>query len=323
MAAALITGITGQDGGYLADQLTGQGWSVHGIVRPGEDVPDHLPSSVTLHEAELLDGDLLEAIVSKVAPAEIYNLAGLSSVARSWDDPVQTMRVNAEVVARLLELAHQSPGTVRVLQASSAEMFAGSGVAPQTESTPIVPTSPYGVAKACAHHLVGVYRARGLHAVSAILYNHESPRRPASFVTRKITSTVAAIADGRADQLVLGSLDSRRDWGWAPEYVDAMTRALRFEAAQDWVIATGRSHSVRDFVEAAFRHVGVTHWQDYVSTDAAFLRPVDAPDLVGDASKARRLLGWTPRVGLAELVGRMVDTDRDGSTASALAPSGQ
>jgi GDPmannose 4,6-dehydratase len=312
VAQALITGITGQDGGYLADQLTAQGWSVHGVVRPGEDVPNHVPPTVTVHEAELLDSDRLESIISQVGPTEIYNLVGLSSVALSWKDPVLTMRVNAEVVARLLEAVRVAGQDVRVLQASSAEIFAGSGVVPQTESTPVVPTSPYGVSKASAHHLVTIYRARGVHAVNAILYNHESPHRPTTFVTRKITGTVAAIADGRAGELVLGSLEARRDWGWAPEYVDAMTRAVRFETAQDWVIATGRSYSVRDFVKAAFSHVGIDDWENYVSTDPAFVRPTDALDLVGDASKAQRLLGWSARVQLDELVGRMVDADRDG-----------
>ena len=311
MPTALVTGITGQDGGYLAEQLVADGWQVHGVRRPREQVPGHLPSPVVVHEAELLDGSF-DAVFSDVAPDEVYNFAGVSSVALSWQDPVTTARVNGEFVARLLELAWQAPQPVRVLQASSAEVFAGSGVVPQDESTPLAPRSPYGASKAFAHHLVQVYRARGLHAVNAVLYNHESPRRPATFVTRKITSTVAAIADGRADGLVLGSLGARRDWGWAPEYVAGMALALRYPAPQDWVLATGTSYAVSDFVAAAFAHVGITDWERYVSTDPEFVRPTEAPELVGDASKAGALLGWQATVGLAELVGRMVDVDRAG-----------
>jgi len=306
---ALVTGITGQDGGYLAEQLLDAGFAVHGVRRPGEPVPDHVPPSVTVHEAELLDGSF-DAVFTEVGPDEVYNFAGVSSVALSWQDPVTTARVNGEFVARLLELAWQAPQSVRVLQASSAEVFAGSGVVPQDETTPLAPRSPYGASKAFAHHLVQVYRARGLHAVNAVLYNHESPRRPETFVTRKITRAVAAIADGGADELVLGSLDARRDWGWAPEYVAGMSSALRHAEPQDWVLATGTSYSVSDFVAAAFAHVGIVDWQRHVSTDPSFVRPTEAPDLVGDASKAAELLGWTATVGLPELVGRMVDADR-------------
>ena len=307
---ALVTGITGQDGGYLTELLLSQGVTVHGITRPGEQPPAHLPAGVVLHEADLLDGDRLSRLIREIAPDEIYNLAGLSSVAESWEHPVFSARVNGEVVARLLELAWRMPTPVRFLQASSAEIFAGSGVVPQNEDTPVSPRSPYGASKAFAHQMVQVYRARGMHAINTVLYNHESPRRPTTFVTRKITSTVAAIADGRASELVLGSLDSRRDWGWAPEYVMGMTLALRYDSPQDWVLATGRAYAVREFVAAAFAHVGITNWEAYVRTDAAFTRPTDAPELVGDAGKAARLLGWTPQVGLAELVGRMVDADR-------------
>lgn len=307
---ALVTGVTGQDGGYLAELLLGQGVAVHGVTRAGEVPPDHLPAEVVLHEADLLDEGAAAGLLAEVGPGEVYNLVGVSSVAQSWQDPVLTARVNGEVVARLLQAAWDQPGAVRFLQASSAEIFAGSGVVPQDEKTPVTPRSPYGASKAFAHQLVQVYRARGMHAVNAVLYNHESPRRPTTFVTRKITSTVAAIADGRADELVLGSLDAVRDWGWAPEYLDGMVRAIRFDDPQDWVLATGTAHSVRDFVAAAFAHVGIDDWQARVRTDPAFVRPTDAPELVGDAGKAARLLGWVPQVGLAELVGRMVDADR-------------
>lgn len=280
---------------------------MHGIVRHGEVLPQHLPREVVLHEAELLDDSLDEAF-GAAAPDEVYNLAGLSSVALSWQEPVLTARVNGEAAARLLELARLSGA--RFLQASSAEIFAGSGVVPQDESTPLAPRSPYGASKAFAHQLVQVYRARGVHAVNAVLYNHESPRRPPTFVTRKITSAVAAIADGRTSELVLGSLDARRDWGWAPEYVEGMVRALRHESPEDFVLATGEAHSVEEFVAAAFAHVGVEDWQRHVRTDEAFVRPTDAPELVGVAAKAKELLGWVPQVRLPELVGRMVDADR-------------
>lgn len=282
---------------------------MHGVVRPGDAVPPHLPAGVVVHEAGLLD-DSLDAAYAAVSPDEVFHLAGVSSVALSWEQPLLTARVNGESTARLLELASRSGA--RFLQASSAEVFAGSGVVPQDEATPLAPRSPYGASKAFAHQLVQVYRARGTHAVNAVLYNHESPRRPATFVTRKITSTVAAIADGRASELVLGSLDARRDWGWAPEYVEGMVRALRHDSPEDFVLATGTSSSVQDFVAAAFARVGIRDWQAHVRTDPRFVRPADAPELVGDASKAARLLGWRAQVGFAELVGRMVDADRQG-----------
>jgi len=198
---------------------------------------------------------------------------------------------------------------VRLVQASSAEIFGEPAVSPQDESTPIRPVNPYGAAKAYAHLMVDVYRRRDLHAVSAILYNHESPRRPTQFVTRKITSTVAAIAKGRSDGLALGNLDARRDWGWAPDYVDAMVRAARADEPRDYVVATGVGHSVRDFVAAAFRRAGIDDWSDLVTVDPEFVRPADPTDLTGDATRARELLGWSPTVGFEELVGRMVDAD--------------
>jgi GDPmannose 4,6-dehydratase len=188
-------------------------------------------------------------------------------------------------------------------------MFGMPAHSPQSETTPIAPVSPYGAAKAFAHHLVGVYRARGLHAVSCILYNHESPRRPPQFVTRKITRAAALIALGRQDSLELGSLDVRRDWGWAPDYVDAMVRAIRYPHPHDFIIATGESHSVADFVEAAFSHAGLSPWQRYVSLDESLIRPVDAAELVGDSRKARKMLGWRPVVNFDDMVRRMVDND--------------
>jgi GDPmannose 4,6-dehydratase len=314
---ALITGLTGQDGSYLAERLVAEGWIVHGTVRPGDELPDYVVSlgaALVLHEVDLCDTKRLEQLLLETAPAEIYNLAGVSSVGLSWQQPVLTAEVNAIAVSALLEgvqrLQEAAGHRVRFLQASSAELFAGATSSPQDETTAITPRSPYGAAKAHAHHLCQLYRGVDVHASTVILYNHESPRRPDSFVTRKITKTVAAIADGTADELVLGNLTPRRDWGWAPEYVDAMIRALRHDTPDDFVVATGVGHSVADFVAAAFVRVGITDWQPYVRTDAAFSRSVDPVELVGNAGKAADLLGWRPVVGFTELVGRMVDADR-------------
>lgn len=314
---ALVTGVTGQDGGYLTEQLVADGWQVHGTRLLAEQVPAHLTAlggAVTVHEVDLRDGARLEVLLAQTRPDEVYNLAGVSSVAMSWDQPVLTAQVNGVAVAGLLHAIvrqEQAQGTgIRYLQASSAELFAGSTAAPQDERTEIAPRSPYGAAKAFAHHLVQLYRGAGVHASSVILYNHESPRRPDSFVTRKITRTVAGIADGTASRLALGNLSPRRDWGWAPEYVDAMVRVLRHGTPDDFVIATGVGHSVADFVAAAFARIGIEDWRAHVDLDPAFARAVDPVELVGDASKARELLGWVPRVGFTELVGRMVDADR-------------
>ena len=315
-STALITGITGQDGGYLAERLLGEGCVVHGLVHDGDPhVADLLARcpDVVLHDGDLTDEGSLGRVVTASDPDEVYNFAGISSVAFSWERPVLTADVTALGAARLLEQVWQrqeSTGrSVRFVQASSAEIFGNAQTAPQDESTPVHPNSPYGAAKAFAHQLVGVYRGRGMHAVSAILYNHESPRRPATFVTRKITRTAARIAQGLETELVLGNLDARRDWGWAPDYVDAMVRAARHDEPGDYVVATGTAHSVREFVGAAFARAGVTGWEDLVRVDPAFFRPVDAAEQVGDPALARSVLGWEPTVGFSELVGRMVDAD--------------
>ena len=316
MVAALITGITGQDGGYLAERLLGEGYAVHGLVHDGDlgiaDLTRRCPDAV-LHQGDLTDDPSLAALVHASQPDEVYNFAGISSVAFSWERPVLTADVTALGAARLLEQVWQhqerSGTAVRFVQASSAELFGNAEVAPQDEDTPIRPTSPYGASKAFAHQLVGVYRARGMHAVSAILYNHESPRRPPTFVTRKITRAAARISQGLERELVLGNLDARRDWGWAPDYVDAMVRAARHSTARDYVVATGEAHSVRDFVAAAFARAGVPDWEDRVRVDAAFVRPTDAALQVGNPARARAELGWAPTVDFQELVGRMVDAD--------------
>ncbi|HUR14782.1 MAG TPA: GDP-mannose 4,6-dehydratase [Mycobacteriales bacterium] len=317
MTSVLVTGVTGQDGGYLAERLVHEGCTVHGLVHAGDphvgSLVDRLPE-VELHEGDLTDTASLERVVELVAPDEVYNLAGVSSVARSWSEPVLTGDVTGLGVARLLEVLARSGRDVRFVQASSAEVFGNAAIAPQDESTPLAPSSPYGVAKVFAHQLVGLYRGQGMHAVSLILYNHESPRRPLSFVTRKITHTVARIAQGLEDVLVLGNVEARRDWGWAPDYVDAMVRAARHESADDYVVATGEAHSVEEFALAAFARAGI---EPRIVVDPSLARPGDPALLVGDASRARTVLGWAPTVAFSELVGRMVDADLAGNTALA------
>jgi GDPmannose 4,6-dehydratase len=312
---ALVTGATGQDGSYLIERLLAEGAEVHALVRteetaPGESAP---PPSVRRHLGDLADGAGLEALVAGVEPTEIYNLGGLSSVALSWQEPGRTAQVSGVAVGHLLKGAHElqeRTGTpVRFVQASSAEIFGHARQVPQDESTAIAPVTPYGAAKAYAHHLVNVYRARGLHATSCILYNHESPRRPETFVTRKITVGAARIARGLQQELAMGNLDARRDWGWAPDYVAAMVLAARAEAARDYVIATGVAHSVREFVAAAFAAAGIDDWERHVTLDPRFARPSDAPEQVGDPSRARELLGWAPAHGFEDVVSRMVAHD--------------
>jgi GDPmannose 4,6-dehydratase len=316
MQTAFVTGITGQDGGYLAERLVGEGWQVHGLVHS----PDHARAElmertpeVVLHEGDLGDASRLSAVLDEVRPSEIYNLGGISSVALSWQAPVLTAAVNGLGAAGLLEAAwslqERHGAQVRVAHASSAEIFGAPAVSPQDENTPIRPHTPYGASKAFAHHLVDVYRRRGLFATACILYNHESPRRPETFVTRKITLAAARIAHGAQQTLALGNLDARRDWGWAPDYVDGLIRAIRHDEAQDYVLATGISHSVRDFVEAAFTHAGIADWTQWVEVEAALTRLGDAVEQRGDATRAGAMLGWTPSASFADVVHRMVDAD--------------
>lgn len=311
MPVALVTGIAGQDGFYLSHLLSDRGYTVHGLVAPQTDTGDVLETA-TLHAADLADPASAADLVRRIAPDHLYHLAGVSSVAASWADPVGTMAVNATAAIALLEAVWQLGELghpVRFVQASSAEVFGEPAQAPQTERTPIHPLNPYGVSKAAAHHAVGVYRARGLHASSLILYNHESPRRPMAFVTRKISSTVAAIARGEATELRLGNLEARRDWGWAPDFVEAMHLAAAHPDPGDYVIATGTSHSVREFVAAAFARAGISDWERYVVVDPAFYRPADSTELRGDAGRARATLGWEPRTTFTEMVHALVDAD--------------
>ena len=320
MRRAFVTGITGQDGGYLAERLLAEGVEVHGMVRAGDDnaageLRGRAPG-VVLHDGDLGDAERVGWLVADLRPDEIYNLAGISSVAYSWQEPILTARLSGVGAATLFEAAWQvqerSGRRVACLQASSAEIFGNADAFPQDESTPVRPVSPYGAAKAYAHHMSGVYRSRGLHVATCIFYNHESPRRPLAFVTRKISAGAARIGLVGSGVIRLGNLEAARDWGWAPDYVDAMVRAVRHESADDFVVATGQTHTVADFAEAALRRAGVgDDWREHVEVDPALLRPVDAPRLVGDASKAGRQLGWAPTVGFEELVGRMVDHDLD------------
>lgn len=311
MTRALITGVGGQDGRYLTGLLLADGYEVHGVVRESDDTG--LDPRVVTHLADLGDSDRLRQTVLDVEPDEIYNLAAISSVALSWKQPLETARVNGLSVAALLDAAQElNSGRdtgPRFVQASSAEIFGQAEESPQTERTPVRPVSPYGASKAYAHHLVGVYRARGLFASSCILYNHESPIRPPAFVTRKITQGAARIARGLQDELVLGNLDARRDWGWAPDYASALHLAATAGAPDDFVIATGRTHSVRDFVAAAFARAGVSDWEDRVRVSEEFSRPVDPTLQIGDATHAREVLGWHPTLSFEEIVGAMVDHD--------------
>ena len=312
MTRAFITGATGQDGTYLSRHLHALGYEVHGLVRAADPAPSH-PDEIIVHEGDLTDRRALAALLDDVRPTQIYNLGGISSVALCWTEPVLAAEVNGAAAVFLMEAAwklqEKTGEPVAFVQASSAEIFGEAATAPQNESTPIQPVNPYGASKALAHLSAGVYRARGLHASSLILYNHESPLRSPSFVTRKITQGAAAIAKGDATELRLGNLDARRDWGWAPDYVAAMVLAATHDMPGDYVIGTGEAHSVRDFVAAAFAGAGVTDWERYVVQDPAFYRPVDPTLLLADPSKARTELGWSPTTTFDELVAAMVAVD--------------
>jgi GDPmannose 4,6-dehydratase len=317
MTRVLVTGVTGQDGGYLVEQLLAEGSEVHGLVHYGDTAAEALGArfpALHLHYGDLADHAGLAHLVDEVVPDELFNFAGISSVAFSWDQPILTAELSGVAAAVLMrsafDLQERVGRRVSCVQASSSEIFGQAEYSPQDETTPIRPVSPYGAAKAYAHHMAGVYRGKGLHVTGCILFNHESPRRPEAFVTRKITAAAARIARDGAGTIRLGNLDARRDWGWAPDYVDAMVRAARHTVADDFVIATGETHAVAEFAEAALRRAGVGDaWRDHVEVDPALFRPLDATVMVGDAGKARRELGWAPSVGFAELVGRMVDHD--------------
>ena len=312
---ALITGVAGQDGTYLSELLVAKGWRVHGVARtdPSETDAGQYLSGVTVHLQDIADTDATADLISQVEPDHVFHLAGISSVWKSWQDPVLTTRVNGLSVVGVLEgcvrLQDRVGKQVTVVNASSAEIFAGSGVSPQNEDTPIAPTSPYGASKAFAHHMVQMYRAKGLVVSNAILYNHESPRRPETFVTRKITKGIAEIAAGRRKNLALGDLTVRRDWGWAPEYVDALLLIALHGEGDDFVIATGQARSIGQFLRAALSSANAANPASGIVSDERQFRPSDSPLLVGDASRAEAVLGWKPRVRMEEVARLLIEND--------------
>ncbi|HUL78214.1 MAG TPA: GDP-mannose 4,6-dehydratase [Vicinamibacteria bacterium] len=310
---ALITGITGQDGSYLAELLLEKGYEVHGLVRRSSSFNtwriDHIRDRIVLHYGDLVDQNSLARALEALQPDEVYNLAAQSHVKVSFDMPEYTTDVTAIGVLRVLDAVRDLGLRTRVYQAGSSEMFGLVQETPQTERTPFHPRSPYAVSKVYGHWMAVNYReSYGMHVSNGILFNHESPRRGENFVTRKITMGVAAIKQGREKELHLGNLDAKRDWGYAKDYVEAMWRIVQPERPGDYVVATGETHSVREFCEAAFSCVGLD-WKDFVKVDSKYFRPAEVDVLLGDAGKARRELGWTPRVTFRDLVKLMVEAD--------------
>jgi len=310
---ALITGITGQDGSYLAELLLDEGYEVFGLTRRLSASNywriQHILDRITLIPGDLLDQLSLIRAIEKSQPHELYNLAAMSFVPASWDQPMLTGEFNSQGVTRVLEAVRVVDDKIRIYQASSSEMYGKVREIPQTEMTPFYPRSPYGVSKVFAHYITVNYReSYDLFAVSGILFNHESPRRGLEFVTRKVTDGVAKIKAGLTQELRLGNLDAQRDWGFAGDYVRAMWLMLQQKEADDYVIATGESHSVKELVEIAFGHAGLD-WEQHVKMDPAFLRPAEVDHLIGDASKAKAQLGWQPSVDFKGLVTMMVDAD--------------
>ena len=323
---AIITGITGQDGSYLAELLLDQGYEVVGVTRrlsaPNHWRIEHLLDRIKLRQGDLLDQLSLIRVIDEVRPHEIYNLAAMSFVPASWDQPMLTGEYDAQGVTRVLEAIRQVDTSIKIYQASSSEMFGKVRETPQSELTPFYPRSPYGVAKSFGHYITVNYReSHDLFAVSGILFNHESPRRGLEFVTRKVTHGAAKIKLGLADSLALGNLDARRDWGFAGDYVRAMWLMLQREVADDYVIASGESHTVRELVEIAFSHLDLD-WNQYVRTDPSLLRPAEVDLLVGDPTRAKNELDWAPTVDFDGLIRLMVDADmqrlqKNGNVASA------
>jgi GDPmannose 4,6-dehydratase len=323
MTRALITGIGGQDGSYLTELLLARGYAVVGLVKPGAG--DYSTLAPLRDRIELLEGDLLDegslaAVLEAARPSEVYNLAAPSFVPASWEQPVTTAEFAAVGVTSLLEAIRAVDSSIRFYQASSSEIFGEPHESPQSERTPLNPVTPYGIAKAYAHFIVGSYRKQyGLFGCSGILYNHESPRRPLEFLPRKVAYGAAAISLGFEDELVLGDLDARRDWGYAADYVRAMWLMLQQEEPGDYVIASGEDHSVRELVECAFAHVGLD-WEDYVRVDPALRRgKAELRRLVGNPERARTQLGWEPELDFAELVRLLVDADLSRLRATAAA----
>ncbi|MCW2756480.1 MAG: GDP-mannose 4,6-dehydratase [Nocardioidaceae bacterium] len=318
MTTALITGITGQDGLYLAELLLAKGYEVHGIIRgqnnPKLELVRRLLPDVVTHTGDLTDLSSLMRAMRDASPDEVYNLGAVSFVAYSWENAQVTSDVTALGVLNMLEAVRlhggDNPGAVKFYQASSSEMFGKVQQVPQTESTLLWPRSPYGVAKVYGHYMTINYReSYGMHASSGILFNHESPRRGPEFVTRKVSQAVARISLGLQDHLTMGNLDAKRDWGYAGDYVEAMWLMLQQDEADDYVISTGETHSIRELLDTAFAHVGIDEWSHLVKQDPRFMRPAEVDVLIGDSSKAHDRLGWKPRVTFPELVTMMVDND--------------
>ena len=312
--SALITGITGQDGSYLAELLLEQGYEVHGMVRRAStekfDRIEHLRDRITLHQGDLLDQRSLVDTLRAAEPDEVYNLAAMSFVAVSWIQPTLTAEFTGVGVTRMLEAVREACPGARFYQASSSEMFGKVREVPQTEATPFYPRSPYGVAKAYGHFITVNYReSYDLFACSGILFNHESPRRGLEFVTRKITWHAAAIRHGLRDEIALGNLDAQRDWGYAKDYVDAMYLMLQQDTPEDYVVATNQTHTVRDCVQIAFDEAGLADWERYVRIDRAFLRPAEVDQLIGNPAKAKAKLAWEPRTSFEELIRLMTRAD--------------
>lgn len=324
MKRALITGITGQDGSYLAELLLSKGYQIFGLVRRSSSITrpriDHLmrqasaangvdDSRLQLVYGDMNDGSSLTRIIHEVQPEEVYNLAGQSHVRISFEMPEHTAEVDALGALRLLEAIHETKQSTRFYQASTSELFGNSETSPQNETTPFRPRSPYAVSKLFAYWMTVNYReAYNLYAVNGILFNHESPRRSENFVTRKVTLSAARIKLGLQDKLTLGNLEARRDWGFAGDYMEAAWLMLQQERADDYVVATGESHTVRDLLDEAFGYLNLD-WQRYVETDAKYLRPTEVYAVLGDASKSRRVLGWQPRTSFRELIHLMVESD--------------
>jgi GDPmannose 4,6-dehydratase len=316
--SALITGITGQDGLYLAELLLEKNYKVYGLIRGQNNPKENLVKEI-LPDVELINGDLTDPsslfrAIDKSTPSEVYNLGAISFVAYSWEQAQLTSQVTGIGVLNLLEAIRISYGedlsSIRFYQASSSEMFGKVQAVPQSESTLLWPRSPYGVAKAFGHHMTINYReSYGMHASSGILFNHESPRRGPEFVTRKVSLAAARIALGKQDKLVMGNLDAKRDWGFAGDYVDAMWRMLQQPEADDYVVSTGETHTIEELLEVAFKAAGLNDWRQYVEQSSEFMRPAEVDLLIGDASKAKSVLGWAPKVNFDELISMMVESD--------------
>lgn len=318
---ALITGITGQDGSFLAELLLSKNYEVHGIIRRASvfnterlgDIyqdPHESHRRLFLHYGDLTDGSNLNQIIKTVKPDEIYNLGAQSHVKVSFEIPEYTANTDALGTLRLLDAVRESGINTKIYQAGSSEMFGEVLEKPQRETTPFNPVSPYAAAKVFSHNLCKIYRdGYGMFICNGILFNHESPRRGKTFVTRKITTGIAAILAGKADKIYLGNLEAKRDWGYAPEYVEAMWMMLQQDKPQDFVIATGETHSIREFLQEAFRLVNITNWEKYIGVDPKYYRPVEVEYLLGDASKAKKVLGWEPKIKFKELVKIMLEAD--------------